>query len=287
MEAAVLFTLGRTAADPGRLHADRLGRGRRGRVHPHHRRRDALGGRPDDRAGAGTAGDRVAKAPPGTGAMCTRTSRCSRAEPGKRVFLVNPAAANGSTGRRWPELARRAAAAGLEGDTLLSERPGHLGDLAREGGRRGSDEARRRGRRRDRPRGRRRAREGWGGRPRRAGGRAARHGLGLRAQRSYPDAARRALEVAREAEVRDDRRRTRDLRRRDGREAAAYFANFAGAGISGAIAKRANEHDEGARGQGLVSCGRRSRCSVAGRPAEMTVEIDGGTRQARCSRRWR
>ncbi|MGL6278624.1 MAG: diacylglycerol/lipid kinase family protein [Gaiella sp.] len=48
------------------------------------------------------------------------------------VFLVNPASANGSTGRRWPEIARRAAAAGLHGDALLSERQGHLGELARE-----------------------------------------------------------------------------------------------------------------------------------------------------------
>lgn len=47
------------------------------------------------------------------------------------VFLVNPASANGSTGHRWPELAHRAAAVGLEGDTLFSERPGHLGELAR------------------------------------------------------------------------------------------------------------------------------------------------------------
>jgi len=48
------------------------------------------------------------------------------------VFLVNPASGNGSTGRRWPELARRASALGLQGDTLLSERPGHLIELARE-----------------------------------------------------------------------------------------------------------------------------------------------------------
>jgi len=47
------------------------------------------------------------------------------------VFLVNPASANGSTGKRWPELARRAAAVGLEGDALLSERRGHLAELAR------------------------------------------------------------------------------------------------------------------------------------------------------------
>jgi diacylglycerol kinase (ATP) len=50
----------------------------------------------------------------------------------RAVFLVNPASANGSTGRRWPEIAHRAALAGLEGDTLFSERPGHLGALARQ-----------------------------------------------------------------------------------------------------------------------------------------------------------
>jgi len=48
------------------------------------------------------------------------------------VFLVNPASANGSTGRRWPEIARRASAAGLDGTALLSERPGDLSRLARE-----------------------------------------------------------------------------------------------------------------------------------------------------------
>jgi YegS/Rv2252/BmrU family lipid kinase len=48
------------------------------------------------------------------------------------VFLVNPASANGATGRRWPELARRAAALGLDGHTLVSREPGHLGELARE-----------------------------------------------------------------------------------------------------------------------------------------------------------
>jgi len=47
------------------------------------------------------------------------------------VFLVNPASGNGGTGKRWPELAHRAARLGLEGETLFSERPGHLIDLAR------------------------------------------------------------------------------------------------------------------------------------------------------------
>jgi diacylglycerol kinase (ATP) len=47
------------------------------------------------------------------------------------VFLVNPASDNGATGRRWPELAHKAAGLGLSGETLFSERPGHLIELAR------------------------------------------------------------------------------------------------------------------------------------------------------------
>jgi diacylglycerol kinase (ATP) len=48
------------------------------------------------------------------------------------VFLVNPASDNGRTGRRWAELAHRAAHAGLEGETLFSDHPGHLIELARQ-----------------------------------------------------------------------------------------------------------------------------------------------------------
>ena len=47
----------------------------------------------------------------------------------RTVFLVNPASGNGATGKRWPELAHRAAQLGLEGTTLFSERPGHLIEL--------------------------------------------------------------------------------------------------------------------------------------------------------------
>ena len=46
------------------------------------------------------------------------------------VFLVNPASGNGATGKRWPELAHRASLLGLKGETLLSDRPGHLIELA-------------------------------------------------------------------------------------------------------------------------------------------------------------
>jgi len=48
------------------------------------------------------------------------------------VFLVNPASANGATGRRWPELVRRARDLGLDGETRMSTRPGELGEIARD-----------------------------------------------------------------------------------------------------------------------------------------------------------
>ena len=48
----------------------------------------------------------------------------------KTVFLVNPASNGGATGKRWPELAHRAEGLGLAGETLFSERPGHLIELA-------------------------------------------------------------------------------------------------------------------------------------------------------------
>jgi YegS/Rv2252/BmrU family lipid kinase len=48
------------------------------------------------------------------------------------AFLVNPASGNGSTGKRWPGLRERARELGLDGDVMLSERPQHLMELARE-----------------------------------------------------------------------------------------------------------------------------------------------------------
>jgi diacylglycerol kinase (ATP) len=47
------------------------------------------------------------------------------------VFLVNPASANGKTGKQWPQIARSAHHAGLRGEAIFSERPGELGELAR------------------------------------------------------------------------------------------------------------------------------------------------------------
>lgn len=46
---------------------------------------------------------------------------------------------NGSTGKRWPELAHRASQLGLHGETLFSERPGHLIELAEQAARDGAE----------------------------------------------------------------------------------------------------------------------------------------------------
>jgi diacylglycerol kinase (ATP) len=59
-------------------------------------------------------------------------SRRSSGGRASAVFLVNPASDNGTTGRRWPQLAHEAAREGLTGDALFSERPGHLTELARD-----------------------------------------------------------------------------------------------------------------------------------------------------------
>ena len=59
--------------------------------------------------------------------------------PDTTVFLVNPASGNGGTGKRWPELAHRAAQLGLEGTTLFSERPGHLIELSQQAANNGAE----------------------------------------------------------------------------------------------------------------------------------------------------
>ena len=65
--------------------------------------------RPDDRARAGNG----------------RPSAVA-VSPGGAVFLVNPASANGATGKRWPELERQARDFGLDPHVELSSGPGGL-----------------------------------------------------------------------------------------------------------------------------------------------------------------
>jgi diacylglycerol kinase (ATP) len=199
--------------------------------------------------------------------------------PEKTVFLVNPASGNGATGRRWPELARRAGAAGLDGPALLSERPGQLGELARE------------------------AVSGGATHLVVVGGDGSVHevvdgllsvGLGADVDLSMlpfgtgrdfarslrvPTGFEAAVDVALNGEVRavDAGRATYTTPRG---EAGAFFANFAGAGISGAIAARANGTTKALGGRISFFW---ATLAVYSRwqPTDMTIEVDGESRGAR------
>ena len=161
------------------------------------------------------------------------------AQPSHTVFLVNPASSNGSTGRRWPELARRAAAAGLEGATLFSERQGHLAELAREaaldgaellvvvGGDGSVNEVV----------------NGLAGLGRQPAVAVVPRGTGWDFSRTFgiPRKIDDAVQIALQGDVRTIDLGRASYRAWDGSDATAWFANVASAGMSGAIAKRANE----------------------------------------------
>ena len=167
------------------------------------------------------------------------TSGTSHPQGGKCLFLVNPASANGSTGRRWPELARRAAAAGLRGDALLSERQGHLGELAREAALDGATLLVVVG--------------GDGSVNEVANGLAGLseppelaiipRGTGWDFVRTFgiPRGVEEAAAIALDGDVREVDAGRVSYRAWDGTEASAVFVNVASAGMSGAIAQRANE----------------------------------------------
>ena len=157
----------------------------------------------------------------------------------KRRFLVNPASANGSTGKRWPELAKRASAVGLTADVVFSERQGHLGELAREaaldgvellvvvGGDGSVNEIV----------------NGLSGLDRQPDVALVPRGTGWDFSRTFeiPRGIEEASRVALEGVTRvlDVGRVT--YRSWDGVERVSYFANVASAGMGGAVAQRANE----------------------------------------------
>ena len=157
--------------------------------------------------------------------------------PGSTVFLVNPASAGGSTGRRWPEIAHRAAALGLPGDALISEEPGHLtaltGEAVRGGATRlvvvGGDGS---------------VNEVVNGVADADGVELAviPRGTGWDFVRTFaiPRELDASVQVALSGAVREIDLGLVSFRSWAGAEDRAYFANVASAGISGAIAQRAN-----------------------------------------------
>jgi YegS/Rv2252/BmrU family lipid kinase len=155
------------------------------------------------------------------------------------VLVVNPASANGSTGRRWPEIAHRAAELGLVGESLLSERPGHAAELARRAAEDGASLVVAVG-------GDGTVNEVVNGllavegeRPELA---VVARGTGTDFVRHFgiPTKLEGAVEVALSGDVRTIDAGRVTYRSWSGEEESAFFANSASAGMSGAVAQRAN-----------------------------------------------
>ena len=187
----------------------------------------------------------------------------------RTVFLVNPAAENGAAGRRWPELAHRAAAFGLRGDALLSERPGHLTELAREAGADADLLV---------------AVGGDGTVHEVVNGIAGldvelaviARGTGWDFVRTYgiPRKLERAVDIALNGRTREiDLGRVR-YRGWDGRDGEALFANIASAGMSGAVAKRANETSKALGGKASYAWATLA-VFARWRNGEVTARVDG------------
>jgi len=194
----------------------------------------------------------------------------------RTVFLVNPASENGATGRRWPEIANRAAAAGLSGDALLSERPGQLAELARRAAENGAELLVAVG--------------GDGTVHEVVNGIAGRTGVDLAIVprgtgrdfvRTYgiPRKLDDALRTARDGPIREIDLGLARFRSWQGEAAEAYFANIASAGMSGAIAKRANKTSKALGGKASYVWATLA-VFAHWRASQMTVTVGAETRRA-------
>jgi YegS/Rv2252/BmrU family lipid kinase len=156
------------------------------------------------------------------------------------VFLVNPASANGSTLREWPEIARRASAAGLEGEALFSEGPGGVVRSAEQAVEMGARKV---------------VVVGGDGTVNEAANGLLAVGTGQEIElaviprgtgtdfvRTFriPAKLDEAIDVARNGRVREIDAGRVSYRAWDGSGGSAYFVNVGSAGMSGAVARRAN-----------------------------------------------
>ena len=192
------------------------------------------------------------------------------------VFVVNPASANGSTGRRWPEIAYRAASAGLDGEALVSTRPGEITELTARAVANGAAKIVAVG-------GDGTVNEAVNGLLAADGASVELavlpRGTGRDFARSLriPSTLDRAIEVARDGAVRTIDAGSAQYVRWDGSPGETRFALFAGAGISGAIARRANSTSKAAGGR--VSFMWATLAVFAGwKSAAVTLEVDGERR---------
>ncbi len=189
---------------------------------------------------------------------------------------MNPASGNGATGRRWPELAQRASMLGLTGETLVSERPGHLIELAR-----GAVDA-----------GARLvvAVGGDGTLNEVVNGIACRDvelatiplGTGMDFVRTYgiPTKFDGAVRVALDGAIRTIDAGHVRYRTWDGEDAERFFANVGSVGMSGAVAQRANGMSKALGGK-LTFFYALTRVFLEWENSEVTVALDDGERRGR------
>jgi diacylglycerol kinase (ATP) len=191
------------------------------------------------------------------------------------VFLVNPASANGKTGKQWPQIARAAHDAGLRGEAIFSERPGQLGELARKAADEGATLLVVVG--------------GDGTVHEVVNGIAGRDGVELALiprgtgwdfarTHEIPKRLSGALSIAKEGKARPF-----DLGRAqyqaDGGRVSAWFANMASVGMSGAVAAKANSTTKalGAKTSYLLALG---VVFARWKNVPLKVAVDAETREA-------
>ena len=200
----------------------------------------------------------------------------SRSRTDRAVFLVNPASSNGATGKRWPALAHRASQLGLQGETLFSERSGHLIELARGAVDDGATLVVAVG--------------GDGTLNEVVNGVAGKNvdlatipiGTGMDFARTYgiPRKLDDAVRVALDGATRTvDAGRVR-YRTWAGDEAERWFANVGSVGMSGAVAQRANGMSKALGGK-LTFFYALTRVFLAWENTEVTVRLDDGERRGR------
>jgi len=195
------------------------------------------------------------------------------------AFLVNPASDNGKTRRVWPEIAHRAARAGLAGETLFSESPGHLSELAIKaaadgcelvvavGGDGTVNEA---------VSGLMRRREAGGSVPELA---VIPRGTGTDFVRTFriPTQLDAAIAAVRTGSTRAIDTGKVTYRAWAGEDEVGYFANVASAGMSGAVAKRANTTSKALGGKASFLAA--TLAVFAGwKASEIRVEVDAEKR---------
>ncbi len=190
---------------------------------------------------------------------------------------MNPAAAGGTTGKRWPEIAHRSAQRGLDGDALISERPGQLTALAADAVAGGATRLVVVG--------------GDGSVNEVVNGIADAHGVELAViprgtgwdfVRTFdiPRDLDAAVDVALTGSVREIDLGAVTYRTWGGEDARSVFANVASAGISGAIAQRANESSKALGGK--VSYYWATLAVFVGwQTGEMRVTVDGESRNGK------